>query len=216
MRAARIISQRQGGNYSVRYEAPQFMDDERLVEAAKMGNGSVFDELHKRHAGRMFRVAYRITRRRDDAEDAVQESFINAYLHLKKFDGRARFSTWLTRIAINAALMKVRKNRISREVSVEDLTETLELRPNHKLADSSPNPEQTCAQGERETVLRDAIGKLRPRLRQTVELYLLQECSLHETAKTLGISVPAAKARLFHARAALRRTAGPKRATHGY
>jgi len=182
------------------------MSDEALVAGAKMGHGSVFDELHERHRERMFRVAHRITRHREDAQDAVQESFLSAYVHLKKFDERARFSTWLTRIAINAALMKIRKNRVSREVGVEDAADAVEL------SDCVPNPEEICARSEQKAALTDAIEKLRPTLRNVVELHDLQECSLHETAEALGISVAAAKGRLFHARAALRRTAKLKAA----
>jgi RNA polymerase sigma factor (sigma-70 family) len=172
---------------------------------AKMGHRTGFDELHKRHAAKMFRVAHRITRHREAAEDAVQENFINAYVHLKNFEGRARFSTWLSRIASNAALMKVRKNRVSREVPTEQPADTLARRREDRQEDSSPNPEEIYAKGEQEAALRDAIAKLRPTLRKAVELYQLQECSLHETAKVLGISVAATKGRLFHARAALRR-----------
>jgi RNA polymerase sigma-70 factor (ECF subfamily) len=201
MSAARVISGHHGGNRNFTSEAAQFMSDEALVAGAKIGHGSVFDELHKRHGERMFRVAHRITRHREDAQDAVQESFLSAYVHLKKFDERARFSTWLTRIATNAALMKIRKNRVSREVGVEDCADAIEL------SDSLPNPEQICARTEQRAALKAAIAKLRPTLRSVVELYDLQECSLHETAETLGISVAAAKGRLFHARAALRRTA---------
>jgi RNA polymerase sigma factor (sigma-70 family) len=206
MAAARAIPQRQGDSSRVTYGAPQLVNDDGLVAVAKMGNGTAFEELHKRHAEKMFRVARQITRCREDAEDAVQECFLSAYVHLKHFDGRARFSTWLSRIAINAALMKVRKNRISREVSLEETAETVELRPDHKPGDSSPNPEEICAKRERDAVLRESIARLRPKLRETVALYQLQEFSMHETAKALGISVAAAKARLFHARAALRRT----------
>jgi RNA polymerase sigma-70 factor (ECF subfamily) len=206
MPAARVISEDHGGSRNFTSDAAQFMSDEALVAGAKMGHGNVFDELHERHRERMFRVAHSITRHREDAQDAVQESFLSAYVHLKKFDERARFSTWLTRIAINAALMKIRKNRASREVSVQDNADGVEVR------DSVPNPEEICARTEQKATLRDAIAKLRPTLRNVIELYDLQECSLHETAEALGISVAAAKGRLFHARAALRRTAKLKAA----
>jgi RNA polymerase sigma-70 factor (ECF subfamily) len=201
MSAVRVISEHHGGSRNFTSEAAQFMSDEALVAGAKMGHGSFFDELHKRHRERMFWVAHRITRHREDAQDAVQESFLSAYVHLKKFDERARFSTWLTRIATNAALMKIRKNRVSREVGVEDPAAAVEL------SDSVPNPEEISARTERRAALKDAIAKLRPTLRNVVELYDLQERSLHETAEALGISLAAAKGRLFHARAALRRTA---------
>jgi RNA polymerase sigma-70 factor (ECF subfamily) len=96
--------------------------------------------------------------------------------------------------------MKIRKNRVSREVGVEDAADAVEL------SDCVPNPEEICTRGEQKAALRDAIAKLRPTLRNVVELHDLQECSLHETAEALGISIAAAKRRLFHGRAALRRT----------
>jgi len=204
MSVARVISGHHGGSRNFTSDAAQFLSDEALVAGAKMGHGSFFEELHGRHRERMFRVAHRVTRHREDAEDAVQESFLSAYVHLKKFDERARFSTWLTRIAINATLMKIRKNRASREVGVEDAADVVELR------DCVANPEEICARSEQKAALRDAIAKLRPTLRNVVELHDLQECSLHETAEALGISVAAAKGRLFHARAALRRAAEVK------
>lgn len=90
---------------------------------SKMGHSGAFDDLYKRHAEKMFRITCRITRNREDAEDAVQECFLNAFLHLKSFDGRSRFSAWLTRIAMNAALMKLRKKPPSREVPIDALCE---------------------------------------------------------------------------------------------
>jgi RNA polymerase sigma-70 factor (ECF subfamily) len=203
--AARTILPHRANKRSIGSDAPQLISDEGLVAVAKMGHRTAFDELHKRHAAKMFRVAHRITRHREDAEDAVQESFLNAYVHLKNFEERARFSTWLTRITSNAALMKVRKNRLSREVPIEEPAEPLEFRPVDKLKDSSANPEEICAKGEQQAILRDAIAKLRPTLRKAVELYQLRECSLPETAKVLGISIAATKGRVFHARATLRR-----------
>jgi RNA polymerase sigma factor (sigma-70 family) len=204
MTAADVFSEQQVGSQSVMSDAIRFMSDELLVAAAKMGHRTVFNELHKRHAERMLRVAQRITRHREDAEDAVQESFLSAYLHLRSFDGRARFETWLTRIAMNAALMKVRKNRTSHEIPLENPEEFLNFDVKHSLKTCGQNPEEICANRERDATLRDVIGKLRPLLRNAVELYQLQELSLHETAKALGISTAAAKGRLFHARAALR------------
>jgi RNA polymerase sigma-70 factor (ECF subfamily) len=206
MSAAQVISGHHGGSRNFTSDAAQFLSDEALVAGAKMGHGSFFDELHERHRERMFRVARRITRHREDAQDAVQESFLRAYVHLEKFDEKAKFSTWLTRIAINAALMKIRKNRVSRKVGVKDAGDAV------GLSDSVPNPEETYARSEQKAALRDAIARLRPRLQSVVELHDLRECSLHETAEALGISVAAAKARLFHARAALRRTAKLKAA----
>jgi RNA polymerase sigma factor (sigma-70 family) len=181
------------------------VSDERLVTAAKIGHKGAFDHLYQRHAEKMLRITYRITRNRQDAEDAVQECFLNAFIHLKNFDGRSRFSTWLTRIAMNAALMKLRKNHASREVPTGVSVETSELCSERQMSDFSPNPEEICTTNEREATLRDAIAKLRPSLRKALEIHTLQERSLEETATVLGISVAAVKARVFHARATLRR-----------
>jgi RNA polymerase sigma factor (sigma-70 family) len=181
---------------------PRMVNDECLVAATKSGDRAAFDELFERHAQKMFRISHRITRNREDAEDAVQECFLNAFIHLKSFDGRSRFSTWLTRIAMNAALMKLRKNRVCREVPTEEPFETSEFR--HRLADPSPNPEERYAKSEREALLRDSVAKLRPGIQKVVEIQL-QDRSLDEAAELLGISVPAVKARLFHARAVLRK-----------
>jgi RNA polymerase sigma factor (sigma-70 family) len=182
------------------------VSDGRLVAAAKIGHKGAFDYLYQRHAEKMLRITYRITRNRQDAEDAVQECFLNAFLHLKNFDGRSRFSTWLTRISTNVALMKLRKNHASREVPIGVSVETSELCSEHQVSDFSPNPEELCTKSEREATLRDAIAKLRPSIRQALEIHKLQERSLEETATVLGVSVVAVKARVFHARAALRRT----------
>jgi RNA polymerase sigma factor (sigma-70 family) len=181
---------------------PRMMNDECLVATAKSGDRAAFDELCERHAQKMFRISHRITRNREDAEDAVQECFLNAFIHLKSFNGRSRFSTWLTRIAMNAALMKLRKNRVCREVPTEEPVETSEFR--HRLADPLPNPEERYAKSEREAILRDSVAKLRPGIQKVVEIQL-QDRSLDEIAELLGISVHAVKARLFHARAALRK-----------
>ena len=210
MSAAGVISVnwRRGANASS--HNLRLVSDEKLVAAAKSGHKGAFDDLYKRHAEKMLRITYRITRNRQDAEDAVQECFLNAFLHLKNFDGRSRFSTWLTRIAMNAALMKLRKNHASREGPIDDSVETSELRSEQQLSDFSPNPEERCTKREREALLRDAITKLRPSIRKALEIYKLQERSLEETATVLGISVAAVKARVFHARGALRRTLRPR------
>jgi RNA polymerase sigma-70 factor (ECF subfamily) len=182
----------------------QVFGDEKLVTTAQIGHTAAFDELCRRHAEKIFHVAHRITRNREDAEDVVQESFLRAFIHLKSFDGRSRFSTWLTRIAINSALMSLRKNRRSREIPMEEPIESSEPR-RQQFADPALNPEKLLAEHERETILRNAITKLRPRIREAVEIHQLQERSLEDTAKALGISLAAAKGRLFQARTVMRR-----------
>jgi RNA polymerase sigma factor (sigma-70 family) len=185
--------------------ATQQLSDIQLLSAAKKGNHAAFGELFERHAKKIFLSTLRITRNREDAEDALQECFLSGLVHLKDFDGRSQLSTWLTRIAINAALMKLRRARYSREVPMEFQDEEGKERPRFQFIDGSPNPEDSYVEKERVGLLRDALAKLRPRVRAAIEICQMQECSIKETARKLGISSAAAKGRLFHARAALRK-----------
>jgi len=176
-----------------------------LVAAAKSGHAAAFDALCHPHTKRLFRSTYRITRNREDAEDAVQDSFFRAFVHIRKFDGRSSFSTWLTRIAINSALMIRRKKRGSRETTMETPEQLDTERLEWEVADHASNPEEECAQSEIGNILRAEIRDLRPTLRTVFELKHLQEFSLTETAGKMGISLAAAKARVFHGKSALRK-----------
>jgi RNA polymerase sigma factor (sigma-70 family) len=193
-----------GTNAGLISELPE-SNETRLVDAAKNGQKSAFGELCERHTAKVFRVVHRITRNREDAEDAVQDCFLSAFVHLKDFDGRSQFVTWLTRIAINAALAKLRKKRGIREIPMEEPGPTADFEPHYEVVDAAPNPEETYGEQERNQMLNNAIGGLRPRARRVVEVHQLQEYSIRETAQILGISTAAAKARMFHARIALRR-----------
>ena len=179
--------------------------EEQLIAAAKTGRRAPFGELCERHAKKVFRVIYRIMRNREDAEDAAQECFLNAFVHLKDFDGRSKFATWLTRIAINAALMKLRKNRGAREVPIDEPNPSSEPVAQREFRYDAPDPEESCSLRERKRMVESAISGLRPRTRNVVELIHLQEHSIRETAQILGISTGAAKARMFHAKIALHR-----------
>lgn len=178
--------------------------EESLVAAARSGQPAAFGELCERNAKKIFRVARKITRNREDAQDAVQDSFLNAFVHLNDFDGRSRFSTWLTRIAINSALAKLRKNRRVREVPMEEPNATADFETHYETRDTAPNPEESYSQLERKEVVSAAIGGLQPGPRRVVELRKLQELSARETAQILAVSTTAVKSRMFHARAALR------------
>jgi len=181
------------------------LDERGLVSAAKHGQTVAFDVLCERLAPRILRSLYRITKNREDAEDALQDSFLRAFVHITDFDGRSTFSTWLTRIAINSALMILRRKRGSLEISIDHTEESDAKRTSWDLPDHAPNPEKRYAQREREIILHGAIGTLRPAIRQVIEIQQLQEHSMKETATKIGITVSAAKARLFHAKVALRR-----------
>ena len=184
--------------------APQ-SSDSQLLSAAKRGDQAAYGKLFERHSKKIFHSTLRITRNREDAEDALQDCFLSGLLHLHDFDGRSQLSTWLTRIAINAALMKLRRNRYSKEVPMEFVDEEGKERPRFQLIDGALNPEDSFVEHERVKILHSALAGLRPRVRAAIEICQLQECSVRETARKLGISTAAAKGRLFHARVALRK-----------
>jgi RNA polymerase sigma-70 factor (ECF subfamily) len=186
------------------------LSDETLVQAAKRGHSTAFATLSERHRHQLFRAARRITRSSEDAEDAVQDSLLRAFVHLTDFDGRSSFATWLTRIAINSALMILRKKRASHEIATGYDDDFGEEGFRYEITDHRPSPETRYAQGEAETILKKAIQNLRPALRVVVQIQQLQERPLRETAEAIGISLTAAKGRLFHAKNALRRSLIPK------
>jgi RNA polymerase sigma factor (sigma-70 family) len=179
--------------------------EKQLIAAAKSGRRAPFGELCERHMKQVSSVTRRIIRNREDAEDAAQECFLNAFVHLKDFDGRSQFATWLTRIAINASLMKLRKNCRAREVALDEPNPSSEPAARREFRYDTPDPEESCSLRERERIVKSAISGLRPRTRNVVELIHLQEHSIRETAQILGISTGAVKARMFHAKIALHR-----------
>jgi RNA polymerase sigma factor (sigma-70 family) len=179
--------------------------EEQLIAAAKTGRRAPFGELCERHMKQVSYVTRRILRNREDAEDAAQECFLNAFVHLKDFDGRSRFATWLTSIAINAALMKLRKNRRAREVPIDKPNPSPEPVAQREFRYDGPDPEESYSLRERKRIVKSAISELRPRARNIVELIHLQEHSIRETAQILGISIAAVKSRIFHARVDLHR-----------
>jgi RNA polymerase sigma factor (sigma-70 family) len=190
-----------------RNQGVQPLPEGRLLAAAKRGRSEAFEALCQAHTARLLKTAFYITRNHEDAEDALQDSLLRAFVHLKSFDERSSFSTWLTRIVINSALMIHRRSRNARQVSADELSESGEAHVHLQIPDRSPNPEQRYMENERGRVLHKAIRNLRPRIRAVVEVGQLQELPMKEAARVLDISIAAAKGRLFHARAALRNSA---------
>src|ERR1700720_911828 len=178
--------------------------DMTFVAAAKNGNRKAFEILVKRHQQRIFFVARRMTRRREDAEDVVQQSFQKAFTHLRKFEGRSAFSTWLTRIAITEALLFMRRRRGLREVLIDDLNGSEETTTVLEVPDSSPDPEAIYSQREWVELLSLAMNELPAGLRRAIQLRELDERSSEETARIMGISLSALKGRMFHGRRKLR------------
>jgi RNA polymerase sigma-70 factor (ECF subfamily) len=179
-------------------------DDAALVTAAKCGSNDAFEVLVRRHQARILRVAWRFTRNREDAEDITQQTLQKAFLHFRQFEGNSSFSTWLTRIAMNQALMWLRRKRSLSEVPIDESSTKNETAVALDFPDLGPNPEDSCLQRERERILSAAINELRPGMRTAIQLRGIGELSTAETAHVMGISVESVKGRVFHARKKLR------------
>lgn len=174
--------------------------DEALIVAARAGDEQAFENLVKRHRPRILAVARRYTRIPEDAEDVVQQTFQKAFIYLQKFEGKSSFSTWLTRIAINEALMLLRRRRALREIFVDDSSSDEGTVAALEIRDTKPDPEAKYAQREGVEILSAAIAQLRPALREAIELHDLGELTSRETAHRMELSVGAVKARVFHGR----------------
>jgi len=179
------------------------ISDEYLVVTAKNGGHWAYVELCERYRNLVFHIVHRITRNSHDTEDVVQDAWMKAFVHLGTFDGRSTFSTWLTRIAINSALMMLRKRRWHLEDSLDDHGDT-ELRSLLEIAEPSHNPEEYVICIERQLQLSQAIKKLPPKLRTVTEIRQSQEGSIKDIAVMAGLSVAATKSRLTRARVKLR------------
>ena len=179
-------------------------DDLALVHASKDGDVAAFGELVKRYDRKLFRIARHVTQNSQDAEEVVQDAFLKAFQHLSRFRGDSKFSTWLIRITLNQALMKLRQQRLAREVSLESSPHSEEDNLPLDLADWAPNPEQLYGASELRTILRKSLEKLSPASRMVFVLRDIEGLSLEQTATALGLSVGAVKARSWRARLQLR------------
>ncbi|MHB8411912.1 MAG: sigma-70 family RNA polymerase sigma factor [Candidatus Acidiferrales bacterium] len=180
------------------------VDNEAIyVAAAKAGDVAAFEELVNRYERKIFRLAQHITQNTEDAQDVSQEAFLKAFEHLPDFQGNSRFYTWLVRIAVNQALMKLRKRR-TKDVSLDEDIETEDNFMPREIEDWGPSPEQHFAQDELAGILSRVIGELDPAFRLVFQLRDIDELSTEETAEALGLSVPAVKSRLLRARLKLR------------
>ena len=180
------------------------LDEAALVERAKSGETAAFTELVRRYDKKIFRMAKQITQSDEDAEDVLQEALFKAYTHLKDFQGNSKFYTWIVRIAVNEALMKLRKRKSDRTVSLDEELETGEETVTREIAVWDGDPEQRYSQEELRVILDDAIKSLKPSFRTVFVLRDVEELSTEETADTLGLSIPAVKSRLLRARLELR------------
>lgn len=180
--------------------------ERQLVTAAKAGSHPAFAELQRTYSRRLFKRILLMTRNREDAEDALQDTFLRAYLALPMFEERCKLSSWLTRIAINSALMTLRKRRTRPETSFELQPCSDEDSLFLDVQDTDMNPEQACDQEQRARSILRAIRRLDPTLRTPFTIWISQEPSMKELAQQLGLSLASVKARLYRARRRLMRS----------
>jgi RNA polymerase sigma-70 factor (ECF subfamily) len=178
--------------------------DVALVAQVRAGDVSAYDTLVRKYERQIFRIAQHITQNREDAEDVMQDAFLKAYQKLDQFQGNSKFYTWLVRIAVNESLMRLRKRRTGKMVSIDEDLETEEGTVPRDLADWAPDPEQNYTQSELGQILEKTIKGLPPGFKVVFELRDVQGLSTEDTAEALGLSIPAVKSRLLRARLQLR------------
>jgi len=184
--------------------APSAFDESALVAQARTGDAQAFSELVSRYERKIYRLAKNITQNNEDAEDVLQDTFLKAYEHLDSFQGNSKFYTWIVRIAVNEALMKLRKRKSDRTVPLDEPMDLGEETVEREIAVWEDNPEQRYSREEMQQILNDAVDTLKPDFRTVFALRDIEELSTEETAEALGISIPAVKSRLLRARLALR------------
>jgi len=178
--------------------------DAVLVARAQEGDSGAFNTLVTKYERKVFRLARNITNNQEDAEDVLQETFLKAYSHIGGFQGNSKFYTWLVRIAVNEALMKLRKRKSDKSVSLDEGVDTGEEIMVREVAVWDDDPEKRYSQEEIRAILEDAVSSLRPTFRSVFVLRDIEELSTEETANMLDLSVPAVKSRLLRARLQLR------------
>ena len=179
-------------------------DESALVAKAREGDAEAFNGLVNQYERKIFRLAKHITQSDEDAEDVLQEAFLKAYEHLPDFQGQSKFYSWIVRIAVNEALMKLRKRKSDRTVPLDEPLDTGEDTVVREIAVWDDDPEQRYSREELAGILDEAVQSLRPAFRTVFVLRDIEEMSTEETADALGISVPAVKSRLLRARLQLR------------
>jgi RNA polymerase sigma-70 factor (ECF subfamily) len=184
----------------VTFTSPLMRDDWGLIRQAAVGNPEAQEQLFKTHTPRLYRAVFPILRNKEDAEDAVQESWCKAYANIDSFEGRAAFSTWLTRIAINSALMLRRRKSYRVEASLNDILDNQSEPLFDRTIAKPPNPEQICVASELNALIEEQIRELPPRVQATFRLRNIEEFSITEAARALGIRESAVKSRVSRAR----------------
>jgi RNA polymerase sigma-70 factor, ECF subfamily len=185
----------------VQLDVPQQkLSEQQLVRLAIAGDEGAREKLFSKNSRTLYQTALRLLGNPEDAEDALQEGMMAAYRNLARFEGRSQFSTWLTRIVINAALMRRRSRRARPAVSLEEWNGEEQVSAADWIPDDSPSPEEICAGIELSERLAENLKGLSPFLRDAFELRELRGLSADEAAKALGVSRNTLKARLWRAR----------------
>jgi RNA polymerase sigma-70 factor (ECF subfamily) len=179
---------------------PEFSKDWVMIQRAIAGDAHCQTNLFAPYTGRLYRTAFAVLRNKEDAQDAVQDGLCKAFASLGSFQGRSTFSTWLTTIVKNAALMALRRKKSRPEASLDELLEPQSETLTHIAADARPDPEQTCAAGEIRTLVEEGLRELSPSLQIALRLRITKANSTAELARALGISAAAFKSRIFRAR----------------
>jgi len=179
-------------------------DETTLVAQARQSDAMAFSELVRRYENKIFRLALHITQNREDAEDVLQEAFLKAYEHLDQFQGNSKFYTWIVRIAVNQALMKLRRRKTDKSVSMDEQFDTGEDTLVREIAAWDEDPEQQFSREELGRILESAVQSLEPPYRSVFVLRDIDDLSTEETAQALDLSIPAVKSRLLRARLQLR------------
>ena len=174
--------------------------EEKLIRAGQRGDHQAVETLFRRYQRPLFQTALRVLGNTEDAEDALQDGLLSAYRNLKRFEGRSQFSTWLTRIVINAALMRRRSAKARPAVSLDEPPREDELPATERFADDGLTPEQVFANTEIREMLSENLDQLSPLLRTAFVLREVQGYSTGEAAKKLGVTENTLKARLWRAR----------------
>ena len=171
-----------------------------LVITAKAGSHAAFEELRKMYSDRLYQRVFSITHNCEDAEDVLQDTFLRAYRALPSFEGRSKFSSWLTRIAINSALAVLRRHRSRPEISFEQQPSLENDAVFLDVPNDGLNPEEMFDRRQRSRAIQHAIQRLSPNLRLPLHILISQEQSIKEIAQNLGISSASVKSRLHRAR----------------
>ena len=188
----------------------------KIVSGPHTDSLLAFEELHAIYSRRLYRTIVAITKNPEDAEDALQDTFLRAHLARETFEGRSSLYCWLTRIAINSALMILRKRRVRRELLVEEAIDEDTKPLQWEFADRRPNPEQYYIQYENHRRLQSAISRLPTTYRRVFEIRQRSDGSIREIAQEAGITVAATKTRLLRARRALHSSIGQEQSSESH